>query len=183
MINTKDIYTKSAALLEEAKDKFVSEGATGAQYDFLLLKLMASIIHNDICREFHNLILNPTSETSKLLAFGPIILKLFEANRWYQQVGNKKLRELARNRDMLQFVENKLKKMKLMNPKRIEEYKGIRNRLIGHYDEQMIDVVQELTSIQSDRFIGDVEVILRYGRDWLPVLRSIGKLQISENTD
>ena len=80
----RDIYIKSAALLESAKAEFLSNGVTGFQYEFLSLKFMASLIHNAVCREWHNLTVYPTiEEASKLLSFGPIILKLFEAHRWY----------------------------------------------------------------------------------------------------
>ncbi len=52
----KDIYIKSAGLLESAKAEFLSDGVTGFHYEFLSLKFMASLIHNDVCREWHNFI-------------------------------------------------------------------------------------------------------------------------------
>jgi len=180
-MDMKDIYIKSAALLESAKDDFLLNGVTGFQYEFLSLKFMASLIHNDVCREIHNLTVNPTIGASKLLSLGPIILKLFEANLWYSQVGNKKLRELAKSRGMLDFIGNKLKEMKLIRPSRIEKYAGIRNKLVGHYDDQIANMLQELGAIQSDVFFEDIEMMVRYSQEWLQALRSIGKLEIPEN--
>ena len=96
-MDMKDVYIKSAALLESAKDELLSDGVTESHYEFLSLKFTASLIHNDVCREIHNLTVNPTVGASKLLSLGPIILKLFEANLWYSKVGNKRLHELARS--------------------------------------------------------------------------------------
>ena len=50
-----------------------------------------------------------TIGASKLLSLGSIILKLFEANLWYSQVGNRKLLELAQSRGMFSLIEDKLK--------------------------------------------------------------------------
>jgi hypothetical protein len=181
-MDMKDVYIKSAALLESAKDELLSEGVTESHYEFLSLKFTASLIHNDVCREIHNLTVNPTVGASKLLSLGPIILKLFEANLWYSKVGNKRLHELARSRGMHVLIENKLEEMKLIRPSRIERYAGIRNRLAGHYDNQIVNTLQELGAIQSDAFFEDIEMMVRYSQEWLKVLRSIGKLEISENT-
>jgi len=180
-MDMKDVYIKSAALLESSNGESLSDGVTVAHAEFLSLKLMASLIHNDVCREFHNLTVNPTRGASKLLSLGPIILKLFEANLWYSQVGNKKLRELAESRGMFELIENKLKEMKLIRPSRIEEYAGIRNKLVAHYDDQTVKMLQELGAIQSDKFFEDIEMMVRYGQEWLQALRSIGKLEVPEN--
>jgi hypothetical protein len=181
-MDMKDIYTKSAALLESAKDELLSDGVTESHYEFLSLKFTASLIHNDVCREFHNLTDNPTAGASNLLAYGSIILKSFEANRWYSKVGNRRLRELAKSRGMLEFIEAKLKEMKLIRPNRIEKYAGIRNRLAGHYDNQIVNMLQELGAIQSDAFFEDIEMMVRYSQKWLKALKSIGKLEVSEST-
>ena len=183
-MDMKDIYIKSAALLESAKDEFLSDGDTGVHHEFLSLKFMASLIHNDVCREFHNVTVNPTIGASNLLSLGPIILKLFEANIWYSKVGNKRLRELAESRGMLKPIEDKLKEMKLIRPSRIEKYAGIRNKLVGHYDDQddqIVNMLQELGAIQSDAFCEDIKMMVRYGQEWLQALRSIGKLEVPEN--
>lgn len=177
----KDVYIKSAALLESAKDEFLSNGVTGDHYEFLSLKFMASLIHNEVCREIHNLAVNPTIGASKLLQLGPIILKLLEANLWYSQVGNKRLRELAKSRDMLELIEDKLREMKLIRPSRMEKYAGIRNKLAAHYDDQIANMLQELGAIQSDAFYKDIEMMVRYSQEWLQALRSIGKLEVPEN--
>jgi len=115
-----------------------------------------------------------------LLSHGPIILKLFEANLWYSQVGNKRLRELAKSRGMLELIEDKLRKMKLIRPSRIEKYAGIRNKLAAYYDDQIANMLQELGAIQSDAFYKDIEMMVRYGLQWLQALRSIGKLEVPE---
>ena len=177
-MDTKDIYIKSAALLES---EFLSDGVTGFHYEFLSLKFMASLIHNDVCREFHRLTINPTIGASKLLSLCPIILKLFEANIWYSKVGNKRLRELAKSRGMLKLIEDKLKEMKLIRPSRIEKYAVIRNKLAGHYDDQIANMLQELGAIQTDAFFEDIKMMVRYGQEWLQALRSIGKLEVPEN--
>jgi hypothetical protein len=181
-MDMKDIYVKSAALLESAKDELLSNGATGYQYEFLSLKFMVSLIHNDVCREIHNLTVNPTIEASKLLSLGPIILKLFEANLWYSQVGNKKLRELAKNRGMLDLIENKLEEMKLIRPSRIKKYAELRNKLVAHYDDQIANILQELGAIQADAFFEDIEMMVRYSQEWLQALRSVGKVEVPENS-
>lgn len=181
-MDMKDVYIKSAALLENAKDELISDGATGFRYEFHSLKFSASLMHNDVCREIHNLTVNPTIGASKLLSLGSIILKLFEVNRWYLDVGNKRLRELAKSRGMHEFIEAKLKEIKLIRPSRIEKYAGIRNKLAGHYDNQMVNILQELGAIQSDAFFEDIEMMVRYSQEWLQALRSIGKLEVPENT-
>lgn len=79
IVNMFHIYIKSVARLE-----FLSNGVTRFHYEFLSLKFMASLLYNAVSREWHNLTVHPTiEEASKLLSFGPIILKLFEAHRQY----------------------------------------------------------------------------------------------------
>jgi hypothetical protein len=181
-MDMKDIYIKSAALLESAKDEFLStNGVTGLHYEFLSLKFIGSLIHNDVCREFHNLTVNPTLGSSKLLSLCPIILKLFEANLWYSKVGNKRLCELAKSRGALELIEDKLKEMKLIRPSRIEEYAKIRNKLAAHYDDQLVKILHDLGVIQSDKFFEDIGMMVRYSQKWLQALRSIGKLEDPEN--
>ena len=181
-MDMKDVYIKSAALLESAKDELLSDGVIGFRYEFHSLKFIVSLMHNDVCREIHNLTVNPTIGASKLLSIGSIILKLFEENRWYSDVGNKRLRELAKSRGMLEFIEAKLKEMKLIRSSRIEKYAEIRNKLAGHYDNQIVNILQELGAIQSDAFFEDIEMMVRYSQEWLQALRSIGKLEVPENT-
>jgi hypothetical protein len=181
-MDMKDTYIRSAALLESAKDELLSDGVTGFRYEFHSLKFIASLMHNDVCREIHNLNGNPTIGASKLLSIGSIILKLFEENRWYSDVGNKRLRELAKSRGMLEFIEAKLKEMKLIRPSRIEKYAGIRNKLAGHYDDQIVNILQELGAIQSDAFFEDIEMMVRYSQEWLKALKSIEKLEVPEST-
>ena len=181
-MDMKDVYITSAALLENAKDELLSDGATGFRYEFHSLKFIVSLMHNDVCREIHNLTVNPTIGASKLLSIGSVILKLFEENRWYSDVGNKRLRELAKSRGMLEFIEAKLKEMKLIRSSRIEKYAEIRNKLAGHYDNQIVNILQELGAIQSDAFFEDIEMVVRYSQEWLQALRSIGKLEVPENT-
>jgi hypothetical protein len=182
-MDMKDIYIKSATLFESAKDELLSDDVTGFHYEFHSLKFIASLIHNEVCREFHNLTINPTMGASKVLSLGPIILKLFEENRWYSKFGNRRLRELANSRGMLGLIEDKLKEMKLiLRPSRIEKYAKIRNRLSGHYDDQIASVFQELGAIQSDVFFEDIKMMVRYSQEWLKALRSIGKLEVPENT-
>jgi hypothetical protein len=178
MMDIQQIYCKSAVLLDEVKDELSSGVVTGSHHEFLSLKFMALVIHNDVCREFHNLVANPTIGISRLLALGPIILKLFEANLWYSQVGNKRLRELAASRGMLESIEHNLREMKLIKPNRIEKYATFRNKLAGHYDDQTLNLIQELGSVQSDKFFEDVEMMVRYSQIWLQALRSIGKLAV-----
>lgn len=181
-MDMKETYIKSAALLESAKDELLLSGVTGSHYEFLWLKFTASLIHNDVCREFHNLTVNPTIGASRLLSLGSIILKLFEANRWYSQVGNRKLLELAKSRGMVSLIEDKLKEMKSIRPSRMEKYAGIRNKLSVHYDMQIAETLQELGAIQSDAFFEDIEMMVRYSQEWLQALGSIGKLEVPENT-
>lgn len=180
-MDMKGIYIKSALLLDSAKYELFSNDVIGLEYDFLTLKFMASLLHNDFCREYYNFTVNPTVGVSKLLSVGPLILKLFEANLWYSQVGNKKLRELAINRGMLDFIEDKLKEMKRIRPSRIENYTTIRNKLVGHYDDQIVNILQELGAIQSETFFEDIEMMVRYNQEWLHALRSIGTLEVPEN--
>ncbi len=181
-MDMKDIYIKSAVLLESAKNELLSDGVTGFRYEVHSLKFIASLMHNDVCREIHNLTVNPTMGASKLLSIGSIILKLFEENRWYSDVGNKRLRELAKSRGKLQLIEEKLKEMKLIRPSRIEKYAGIRNKLAGHYDDQIVNILQELGAIQSDAFYEDIEMMVRYSQEWLKALKSIEKLEVPEST-
>ena len=169
----KEIYVTSAKLFESARDELFLDGITGVHREFIELKFMGCLIHNEICREFHNLTGNPTIGASKLLALGPIILKLFEANLWYSQVGNRMLRELAQSRGMLEFFESKYKEMKLIRPSRIEMYAGIRNQLAAHYDDHTPTMFQKLGAIEADAFFEDIEMMVRYSQEWLQVLTII----------
>jgi hypothetical protein len=42
-------------------------------------------------------------------------------------------------------------------------------------------MLQELGAIQSGAFYKDIEMMVRYGQEWLQALRSIGKLEVPEN--
>lgn len=174
----KDIYIQSASLLENAQDEFLSADAEGLQHDFLQLKFMALLIHNDVCREVHNLNINPTIGTSKLLSLGQVLLKLFEANLWYSKIGNKKLLELAKSRGMHEFIKAKLKELKPLRPSRIEKYADIRNSLSAHYDQLSPKLLQELGTVQAGAFFEDIKMTIRYHQEWLKALRSVGKLEV-----
>jgi ribosome maturation protein Sdo1 len=82
---------------------------------------------------------------------------------------------------MLEFIENKLKEMKRIRPSRIEKYAEIRSKLVAHYDDQIVNILQELGAIQSDIFFEDIEMMVRFSQEWLQALRSIGKLEVPEN--
>jgi hypothetical protein len=180
-MDMKDVYIKSAELLESAKDEFLLNGGTEVHNEFLSLKFMGSLIHNEVCREIHNLAVNPTIGASKLLQYCPIILKLYEEHLWYSQVGNKRLRELAKSRGMLELIEDKVRKMRLIRPSRIKKYKGIRDKLAAHYDDQIANMLQEFEAIQTNAFFEDIKMMMRYSQEWLEALRFIGKLEVPEN--
>ena len=92
------------------------------------------------------------------------------------------LGQAPRSRGMHVLIENKLKEMKRIRPSRIERYAGIRNKLAVHYDNQIVNMLKELGAIQSDAFFEDIEMMVRYSQEWLKALKSIGKLEILENT-
>lgn len=177
MMKMQQVYCKSATILEEVKDELSSNCVSELHHDFLSLKFMASVIHNDVCREVNNMIANPTTGTSKLLAFGPIILKLLEAKNWYSKVGNKKLCELAKNRGMLASINNKLKEIESINPSRIDKYKKFRHKLVAHYDVRtpILAIIEELGRVPANEFSEDVEMMALYSQKWLQILSSVGK--------
>ena len=90
------------------------------------------------------------------------------------QVGNKRLRELAKSCGMLELIEAKFKEMKLIRPSRIEKYAEIRNKVAVHYDDQIADMLQELGAIQHDAFFEDIEMMVRYSLEWLQALSVLG---------
>lgn len=170
----KEVYADAATVLEKSRDEFSS---VWEQHEFLTLKLIASIIHTDVCREYQNLILNQaafsgSNETSTLLVCGQLIVKLFEAHRWYNQSGNRRLLQLAQSRGIRDFVESEFD----IHANRIEKYKRIRNMMV-HYDDETIHVIQELRSLPSEEFFNDIARLIKYGNTWLQALRSIGKLE------
>lgn len=177
----KEIYITSATLLENARDELLSNGVTGIHQEFLQLKFMGCLIHNDCCREMYNLTVNPTLETSKVLALSSIIMKLFEANRWYSTFGNRGILELAEIRGVRELVQAKLSEMKRLRPQRIEAYADIRNRLSGHYNNsEAFEMLQKLGGISYDTFFKDIEMMVQYSHEWLQALMSMGKLDIPE---
>jgi hypothetical protein len=183
-MDIKDVYVKSADILQELYEEFSSAKVNSQHREFLSLKLMASLIHNDVCREFYNLSVNPTPGTSKLLILCPIITKLFEANRWYAHEANKRLRQLAKSRGMQEFIENKFKEMKPPNPSRMEKYSSVRQGCVYYYSykkDATISMLKELGSINVDELFEDFEMLLLYHLEWLEALRAIGKLEAPEN--
>lgn len=169
------VYVQSSKHLETIKSEYEAVIEPEEKKEFYFLKYMAIVISNDLSREYYNVNKNPSLGVSRLLALGPLILKLFEAHLWYQQKGNPKLRILAEKRGLLQDVEAKLKEMKSLQPAVIESYSKYRNRLAGHYDSDCIDLIQELGSIEKDKFFGDVSVVLRYGNEWIKVLKYVAE--------
>lgn len=176
--HVKDIYVQSASNLEDAKNELLSYNARGLHFDFLEVKFMASLIHNDVCREIFCLESNPTVGDSKLLSIAQVILKLFEANLWYSKIGNKRLLVLAKSRGMEEFVRAKLKEIKFLGSSGVEKYADIRNYLSAHYVQQSPVTLQKLGTIQADTFFKDIEMTTRYRHEWLKVLRSVGKLEV-----
>ncbi len=177
-----EVYTQSSVILEKAQEDYSTSIVPDEYREFLSLRLMVSIIHNDVCREYYNFNANFHLATglSRLLALGSVIMKLFEAHIWYSQIGNKQLRKLAKSRGMITFIDDKFKKMKRINPSRIEKYSGIRNDLSVHYSDKTINVIQHIGSISANDVFEDIEIVLLYGMEWMKALRSIGKLDESE---
>jgi hypothetical protein len=128
MTKIKEVYLKSGSILDVAHSELALSEKSELQSEFLSLKFMAATIHNEICREFYFLNSNPTTGISKLISIGPIILKLFEANLWYQKVGNKKLRELAHSRGLDKLYNAKSNALKELKPNRIDKYSDFRSR-------------------------------------------------------
>lgn len=180
IMDIKDVYIESAAILEEANNELSSVTATEQQREFLSLKFMSALIHNDLCPVYYNMTVNPTTETSRLLTLGSVIMKLFEAHIWYSQSGTRRLRKLAENRNMKAFIEDKCKEMKQLNPSRIEKYSKIRNDLSVHYSVKTIDVIRKLGSLSYDDVFEDIKMMVAYGLEWKKALRSIGKLEVPE---
>lgn len=182
-MDIKDVYMQSAAILEEVQKEHSLTAMTAEQTEFLSLKLMAAVIHNDVCREYYDLFVNTTTGTSRLLVLASIIMKLFEAHLWYSQIGNKRLRNLAQSRGMHEFIESTFKDMKRLNPNRIEKYSDIRNELGAHYsyNDNTIDVIDKLYSIPPNDFFEDVKMMVLYGQEWLKALRAVWKLQIPDS--
>ena len=79
---------------------------------------------------------------------------------------------------IIEFIEAKFKEMKLIRPGRIEKYAGIRNKLAGHYDKQIADILRELGAIEYDEIFEDMKAMVHYGQEWMQALRSIGKLEV-----
>lgn len=176
----KDIYVQSASNLENAYNELLLHDVEGPHLDYLQVKFMASLIHNDVCREVLHLHINPTTGASKLLSISQVILKLFKAYLWYSKTGNKKLRELAESRGRKDFIQAQFNVMKTLCPSRIEKYADIRNELSAHYLEQSSNVLQRLGTIEADTFFKDLEMTIRYQQEWLKALRSVGKIEIPQ---
>lgn len=85
------------------------------------------------------------------------------------------MRTLAKKRGLLQEVDLKLKEMKSLKPAAIESYDKFRNRLAGHYGADCIDLIKELGAIEKDKFFDDVSVVLRYGNEWMKVLKYVAE--------
>jgi hypothetical protein len=174
-------YVQSGIVLEAVLKQLSTEPLEGQKKRFLSLKFMGAVIHNEVCRELYVLLSNPTNDTSKLIAIGPLILKLFEAHSWYQQVGNKELRLLSIDRDIKESFDQQLKEMKALKPSRIEKYSHFRNKMSGHYDEKYFSLVKELGAVDQHDFFNDVLQMVRYGTKWMLLLSSIGILESGAN--
>lgn len=170
------VYLESSRLLDLAREDTLKVNISTIKREFYSLKFMASVIHNELCREFFYLVLNPTIGTSKIISLGPLILKLYEANNWYFKFGNKRLRELACERGLNSLCDEKLRELKSLKPSRIEKYTVVGNKLAGHYDLNYFELVEEFSITDSDEFFDDVLVLITYGKRWLQLLQSIGKL-------
>ena len=173
--NIDKVYLQSSELLDTIKGEYEAVVEPEEKREFYFLKYMAIIISNDLSREYYNVNKNPSLGVSKLLALGPLILKLFEAHLWYQKKGNPKIRTLAEKRGLLHDVETRLKQMKSLQPAVIESYSKYRNRLAGHYDSDCIDLIQEFGTIEKDKFFDDVSIVLLYGIEWIKVLKYIAE--------
>lgn len=172
-----DIYVQSANVLDLKKSEYNSDVGPENKRAFIKLQYMAIIIYNDLCREYCNLHKNSSVGTSKILALGPVILKLFEAHLWYKKEGNKELLALATRRGIKKEVEKKLKELKNIKSSRIELYSKYRNKLAGHYSFESIDHIAELEQECEATFSEDAETVIRYGNQWLNILGYIGDPQ------
>lgn len=172
-----EIYAQSANCLEMKKSEFNSDISSENKRAFVKLQYMVIIIYNDLCREYCDLHKNTSVGTSKILALGPVILKLFEAHLWYKKEGNKEFLALAERRGIKQDVEKKLKELKNIKSSRIELYSKYRNKLAGHYSFECISLIEELEQECEATFSEDAETVIRYGNKWLDILGYIGNRQ------
>jgi len=173
----KEVYESSAKMLEEVRDEYKELLESEDKKDFYTLKYMGILIYNDLAREYYNLESNPTLNTSKLVAISPIIHKSFEAQYWYKQKGNKKLRELSDRRGIMKEVDSRIRKLKSINATRIEKYKNYRDKMAGHYDIDRIELIEAISSITLDQFKEDTQRVIIYGNEWLGILKYIGSVQ------
>lgn len=83
--NLEIIYLQSSEHLESIKSEYESVVEPQEKKKFYFLKYMAIVIYNDLSREYYNEHTNPSIGVSRLLALGPLILKLFEAHLWFKK--------------------------------------------------------------------------------------------------
>ena len=172
-------YIKSAENLEKAKAEFESVVESGPKQEFYRLKYMGFILQNEMCREFFNLESNPTKNESKLAALAPVILALFEAYIWYRKEGNPRLRELARERGMFEYVETELKRIKALKAGNIEAYSSYRNKLAGHFDLTRVELINHFGKLNFEKFEQDAVSVISYGNEWIDILKNVGLQKVT----
>ncbi|MDH5545493.1 MAG: hypothetical protein OEZ43_07875 [Gammaproteobacteria bacterium] len=171
----KNAYISSAENLEVIRRDFESNGNTKSRREFYRLRYMAAIIMNDLSREYLSIETNPTNGTSKLLAVGTLILKLYEARQWYTKDGYVTLLDIADQKGIKSETEQKLRSLKGLKAGRIDAYSKFRNTIAGHYLFNSCELIEELEKIEQEVFFEDARAVLRYGNEWINVLKYVGE--------
>lgn len=172
-------YLKSAENLERTRIEFEQVLEAGPKKEFFRLKYMGALILNEMCREVLYLESNPTLRDSKLAALAPIILSLYESYIWYTKDGNKRLRELAAQRGMIELVEADLRELKKLKASNILQYESYRNQLAGHFSVERIELLSDFGKIDFKQFEIDVIRVISYGNGWLQILKKVGLLSLT----
>jgi hypothetical protein len=142
---------------------------------------MAAIIHCDMFRLVVAFNECEREGIARLLWMADIASKLHEAKRWYFEMGNKLLHDIARKKGAgSSTVKKRLKNIKAEFPiEKINKYADYRNKFCYHYDADAIEYLREFGGESADSFFDLLKVFIRFSGEWAKLTRSLLRNELS----
>ncbi len=136
---------------------------------------MAAVIHCDICRLFIAYEDCERGGIARMLWLADIASKLLEARHWYNNSGEKLMREIGLSKPWgVKPIDKKIQQLiSIHRINRVNKYKQYRNKLSYHYDENAIECLQKFSELDAEEFFELLIDFLKFSRGWIQITKNV----------
>lgn len=163
--------------LNTAYAEFEKAGSTLA-IEFRELKLQATIFQYDICVAMTTVKRNNSQGFAEAVSLKPLVHHLYEYDQLLTRTLMPRFLKLAKERN-IPVLGQQVQELKKAWKKELVALRGwndVRNKAVGHYDEDTTLQVQMLRTLNTDNVFSVAYGFISFNKAWLTLLRDAGKV-------